>query len=69
MPSRTARWVYQNKTNANYDLPFDYPAVPEMRVDNTLQPVDSRSLGQSGQKRSTRFCRIQSVQDFTLTTG
>ena len=33
----TARWVYQNKTNADYALPFDYPAVPEMRVDNTLQ--------------------------------
>jgi hypothetical protein len=32
----TARWVYQNKTNADYDLPFDYPAVPDMRVDNTL---------------------------------
>ncbi len=32
----TARWVYQNKTNADYDLPFDYPAVPEIRIDNTL---------------------------------
>ncbi len=32
----TARWVYQNKTNADYDIPIDYPAVPEMRVDNTL---------------------------------
>jgi hypothetical protein len=32
----TARWVYQNKANADYALPFDYPAVPEMRVDNTL---------------------------------
>jgi hypothetical protein len=32
----TARWVYQNKTNADYALPFDYPSVPEMRVDNTL---------------------------------
>jgi hypothetical protein len=34
----TARWVYQNKLNANYELPasIEYPAVPEMRVDNTL---------------------------------
>ena len=32
----TARWVYENKTNAEYDLPFDYPAVPDMRVENTL---------------------------------
>jgi hypothetical protein len=32
----TARWVYENKTNADYNLPFDYPAVPEMKVDNTL---------------------------------
>lgn len=30
----SARWVYANKTG-DYDLPFDYPAVPEMRVDNT----------------------------------
>jgi hypothetical protein len=27
-----ARWAYAR----NYDLGFDYPAVPEMRVDNTL---------------------------------
>jgi hypothetical protein len=32
----TARWVYENKTNAEYDLPFDYPAVPDMQVENTL---------------------------------
>jgi hypothetical protein len=34
----TARWVYQNKINANYELPasVEYPAVPDMRVDNTL---------------------------------
>jgi hypothetical protein len=30
----TARWVYANKVG-DYDLPFDYPPVPEMRVDNT----------------------------------
>ena len=30
-----ARWVYENKTG-DYDLPFDYPAVPEMRTENTL---------------------------------
>jgi len=34
---QAARWVYENKTNNDYDLPFEYPAVPEMRVDNTLQ--------------------------------
>jgi len=32
----TARWVYQNKTNADYDIPIDYPAVPDVKVDNTL---------------------------------
>ena len=35
----SARWVYQNKVNADYALPasMDYPSVPEMRVDNTLE--------------------------------
>lgn len=32
-----ARWAYANKTDNDYNLPFTYPAVPEMRVDNTLQ--------------------------------
>lgn len=38
----TARWVYENRTGTTpqqreaYDLPFDYPAVPEMRTENTL---------------------------------
>jgi hypothetical protein len=31
----TARWVYANNPG-NYDLPFDYPPVPEIRIDNTL---------------------------------
>ncbi len=31
----TARWVYQNKTG-DYEFPFNYPSVPDMRVDNTL---------------------------------
>jgi hypothetical protein len=31
----TARWVYANKVG-DYELPFDYPPVPEMRVDNTF---------------------------------
>jgi hypothetical protein len=31
----TARWVYENKVG-DYELPFDYPPVPDMRVDNTL---------------------------------
>lgn len=33
-----ARWVYQNKIDADYNLPaaLEYPAVPEMKVDNTL---------------------------------
>jgi hypothetical protein len=32
----TARWVYQNKVG-DYEVPFAYPAVPEIRVDNTLE--------------------------------
>jgi hypothetical protein len=30
----TARWVYGNKVG-DYDLPFDYPPVPDVLIDNT----------------------------------
>jgi len=31
----TARWVFQNKVG-DYELPFDYPSVPDVKIDNTL---------------------------------